>query len=134
VTGADGGYMVVGERYLPEVAFVPRTRHAHLPDLLYCPFPPDLAVEVLSPSDDPRDIRLKIANYLTAGVMVWVVDPEQKRVEVYVPGHTAKTVYLDGSLEGEQCGPALPWLSKTFSQSEFYLKTVDEMQTLCYTA
>lgn|SRR5690606_23305261 len=76
VTGADGGYQVSGERYIPDVAFVSKAKQ---------PEPPDLAVEVLSPTNDADDMRIKVVNYLRVGTVVWVVDPINKRVEVYVP-------------------------------------------------
>jgi Uma2 family endonuclease len=105
LTGADGGYVVSNERYIPDVAFVSRQRQAQVSDQPYSPIPPDLAVEVLSPSDNPRDVRLKVANYLTAGTLVWGVDPDQKLVEVYTPGKPAKPVGIDGTLDG---GDVLP--------------------------
>ena len=104
VTGADGGYVVAGERYIPDVAFVAKARQPQL-DRPYCPIPPDLAVEVLSPSNNPRAMRLKIANYLVAGTVVWVVDPDRKMVEVYTPGQAARTIGIDETLDG---GEVLP--------------------------
>ena len=76
VTGADGGYQVSGERYIPDVAFVSKAKQ---------PNPPDLAAEVLSPTNDADDMQIKVVNYLRVGTVVWVVDPINKRVEVYVP-------------------------------------------------
>ncbi len=46
--------------------------------------PPDLVVEVQSPSDRWRDIMAKVGEYLDAGVTeVWVVDPEDQSVDVF---------------------------------------------------
>jgi Uma2 family endonuclease len=46
--------------------------------------PVDLAVEVLSPSDRWQDVMDKVLEYLLSGTLeVWVVDPEQRHVEVY---------------------------------------------------
>lgn len=110
VTGADGGYMIAGERYIPDVAFVSRARQAEPSDQPYSPVPPDLAVEVLSPSNTPHEMRLKVVNYLAAGSVVWVVDPDRQAVEVYTPGRAGKTVHLDETLEGDEVLPgfALP--------------------------
>ncbi len=48
---------------------------------------PDLAVEVLSPSNRFGDILAKVAEYLAAGVrLVWVVDPAARSVTVFRPG------------------------------------------------
>jgi Uma2 family endonuclease len=46
--------------------------------------PPDLVIEVLSPSTKSRDIRLKRDLYERVGVReYWIVDPELAVVEVY---------------------------------------------------
>lgn len=105
VTTESGGYMVSGERYAPDVAFISKRRQPTLSERGYNPNPPDLAVEVLSPSNDPGDMRIKVVNYLKAGTMVWIVDPDRKRVEVYVPGEAPRVVGLDGTLDG---GKMLP--------------------------
>lgn len=48
---------------------------------------PDLAVEVISPSNEAADIRLKIQQLLDAGTpLVWVVYPDLRIVDV----HTAR--------------------------------------------
>ena len=73
----------------------------------YNPLAPDLAVEVLSPSDQPDVMRLKLANCLAAGVTVWVVSPEAKTVEVYTPGKRAYRLGADGTLDGGEVLPGL---------------------------
>ncbi len=89
ITGADGGYQVSGQRYIPDVAFMSKARQAQPSDAAYNPLAPDLAVEVLSPTDDPANVRIKLSNYLNAGTVVWIVDPVAKTVEIYVPDQTA---------------------------------------------
>ena len=45
---------------------------------------PDLVVEVLSPSTRKKDMSVKLAKYMGAGVReYWLVDPDAKRVIVY---------------------------------------------------
>ena len=45
--------------------------------------PPDLVVEVLSPSNTRRDIEDKLADYGTIGVReCWLVSPEAETIEV----------------------------------------------------
>ena len=100
VTGADGGYQVSGERYIPDVAFISAAKQPKPSHDAYNPNPPDLAIEVLSPTDIPDVVRLKIANYLAADTLVWVVSPETKTVEVYTPGQPAKRLGIDGELSG----------------------------------
>ncbi|MDD6816261.1 MAG: Uma2 family endonuclease [Firmicutes bacterium] len=46
---------------------------------------PDLVMEILSSSTRKRDLGMKYAKYLEAGVReYWIVDPENRRVVVYV--------------------------------------------------
>jgi Uma2 family endonuclease len=69
---------------------------------------PDLAVEVLSPSNRWTDIRRKIEQYFAAGArMVWIVDPQSKSVTVHPSADRSHTISLDGSLDG---GDVLPGL------------------------
>lgn len=106
VTGEAGGYRVFGERYAPDVAFISYARQPQLPyDQQYNPNPPELAVEVISPSDSPEALRIKIANYLAAGTIVWVFNRVARNVEVYAPGQPVRIVELDGILDG---GDVLP--------------------------
>ncbi len=108
VTGEAGGYMVSGERYAPDVAFISAAKQPVLAKRGYNPAPPDLAVEVDFPSSDisRAKLRVKIANYLAAGTVVWVVNVEPDRlIEVYTPGLPVKIVGMDGALDG---GDVLP--------------------------
>ena len=46
-------------------------------------FPPDLAVEVISPTDETYDTDRKLLDYETAGVrLIWVVHPVRRSVQV----------------------------------------------------
>jgi Uma2 family endonuclease len=45
---------------------------------------PEIAAEVLSPSETPRMIHRKLKQYFEAGVKeVWLVDPDSLEVEVW---------------------------------------------------
>lgn len=107
VTGEAGGYMVSGERYAPDVAFISKARQPEVAKQGYNPNPPDLAVEVDFPSTYPsqEQLRIKIANYLAAGTVVWVVYPHNQKVEIYVPGKPVKILDINGIIDGE---PVLP--------------------------
>lgn len=98
VTGADGGYKVAGERYMPDVGYISRERQPQRSRASYNPLPPDLAVEVLSPHNE--DMPIKIENYLKAGTTVWLVDPDQQTVEIYAPNEAVKKLGIEDTLEG----------------------------------
>ena len=62
--------------------------------------PPDLAIEILSPSNSDRDLLYKFQCYLEAGVReYWVIYPEQKRVQVHIyeNGHYLSTLYKENA-------------------------------------
>lgn len=45
---------------------------------------PDLAVEVISPSDQSYDVDAKVDDYLEAGVqLIWVINPDRRIVQVH---------------------------------------------------
>jgi Uma2 family endonuclease len=100
VTGADGGYVVHGEKYIPSGTFISYSRQPVAPDVPYNPIAPDLAVEVLSPGNTEIEMTRKIGNYLTAGTVVWVADPEFKTIDVYTPAQPRKTLRIGDFLEG----------------------------------
>jgi Uma2 family endonuclease len=104
-SGADGGYVVVGERYIPDAAF---TSYARQPDPCheaYNPIAPDLAVEVLSPGNEELEITRKLGNYLAAGTHLWLVNPATKTVDVYVPGQPRITLRVGDTLADETLLP-----------------------------
>jgi Uma2 family endonuclease len=55
--------------------------------------PPDLVVEVLSPSTESRDRGIKLERYRHYGVPeYWIVDPDEQTVEVWVQDQPAPVV------------------------------------------
>ena len=105
VTGADGGYSVSGERYIPDVAFIARSRQPEPSHETWNPLPPDLAVEVISPTDAEREIAVKIANYLAANTRVWLVRIPEQRISVFIPGQAVKHYSLDDVLTDDEILP-----------------------------
>lgn len=73
VTGADGGYYISDEDYfVPDVAYISKERQPELPRKGFNPIPPDLAVEVVSPTDSYSEVARKVAVYLRGGTrLVW---------------------------------------------------------------
>ncbi|MDQ7026724.1 MAG: Uma2 family endonuclease [Anaerolineae bacterium] len=106
LTGEAGGYKVSGERYTPDVAVILYDKQKKLARKGYNDNPPDLAVEVMSPSDNDDKLRIKITNYLAAGTIVWVVDPDEEVVEVYELGKPVRIVEKTGTLTVESILPS----------------------------
>jgi Uma2 family endonuclease len=107
VTGEAGGYIVSGERYAPDVAFISYEKQPEITSQGYNPNPPDLAVEIISSnrSDERDKLRIKVTNYLAAGVVVWIVKPDTKQVEVHVAGEVVKIYRENDTLSGGQVLP-----------------------------
>jgi Uma2 family endonuclease len=67
---------------------------------------PDLAVEIVSPSNTAREIMRKVLEYLTAGTrIVWVVDPSTRSVTVYPGREHIRILQGQDELDG---GSVLP--------------------------
>jgi Uma2 family endonuclease len=93
----------------PDVAFVSTARlpEGRLPQG-FIRSAPDLAVEVLSPSDNPVEVQQKVRDYLEAGArLVWVLAPLARTATVYRPDGSARLVRDPESLDGEDVLPGL---------------------------
>ena len=101
LTVADGGYMMPnGDVLNPDVCYISNERLPQKPPR-EAPVPPDLAVEVKSPTDRIRALRAKAEKYIAGGTkLVGLVFPEEQVVEVYVPDKDVIPVGIDGVLEG----------------------------------
>lgn len=104
VTGADGMMRLApGLVRIPDVSFVAweklpgrRLPRQAIPDLV-----PDLAVEVLSEGNTPREMARKLDEYFALGVqVVWLVNPMTETTEVYTSRHHATVLDKSATLEG----------------------------------
>lgn len=110
VTSPEGGFVLFPDRetlVAPDVGFVRRDRvppeeeHDHFARLA-----PDLAVEVLSPSDRMASALGKVSMYLEAGVAaVWLVDPVKRTITVFAGNESPVTLGAADTLDG---GNVLP--------------------------
>ena len=72
----------------------------------YWPGPPELAVEVLSPSDRPGKVNKKISRWFSFGTrQVWIVDPEHRTITVYRSPSDTKTFSERENLEVDDLLP-----------------------------
>jgi Uma2 family endonuclease len=71
-------------RRAPDIAVILGDRRKELESAKVIPIVPDIAAEVLSPSETPRMIHRKLKQYFEAGVKeVWLIDPESREVEIW---------------------------------------------------
>lgn len=80
----------------------------------FFPGAPDLAVEVLSPSDRPADIATKVQDWLSASCLaVWLVDLHARNVTVHCPVAEPK---ISSETELLDCPDLLPGFSVPVKQ------------------
>ena len=94
----------------PDAAFVAAARvpASGLPEG-YFPGAPDLAVEVISPSEAAAEIQSKVTEYFAAGSrLVWIVYPNVRQVVVYRTARASLALSADDTLDG---GDLLPGFS-----------------------
>lgn len=91
----------------PDVAFVPTARlpGGQLPQG-FLRTAPDLAAEVLSPSDDPVEVQQRVRDLLEAGCrLLWIVAPRARTVTAYRTDGSARLLREPEPLDGEDVVP-----------------------------
>jgi Uma2 family endonuclease len=91
----------------PDAAFVAAARlpAGELPDG-YFRGAPDLAVEVISPSEAAADINRKVTEYFEAGArLVWVVYPDTRQVVVFRSARESVALSSGDTLDGGELVP-----------------------------
>ena len=91
----------------PDVAFIRRDRVEAVGDVQgYWPGAPDLAVEVISPSDTYTEVEEKLFDWLDAGArLVIAVNPRQHTVTVYRSRADIVQLTEDDTLDGGDVVP-----------------------------
>lgn len=86
----------------PDVAFVSNARLPAPEDSVrFGHLAPDLAVEIVSPSNTAAEILDKVADYLDAGSrLIWIVEPAGRRVTVYRSRTEIQLLQGDDALDG----------------------------------
>jgi Uma2 family endonuclease len=109
LAGPDGTLRLMpGLVRIPDVSFVSWARLPNreapteaIPDLA-----PDLAVEILSEGNTPKEMERKLKDYFFAGVrLVWYVDPNRRTVDVFTAPDQGVRLEEGQALDG---GPVLP--------------------------
>jgi Uma2 family endonuclease len=87
VTTPDGGYEIDdAHTFQPDAAFICHERLTSLGGVTF-EAAPDLAVEVISPSESALRVQDRVRIYISGRTqMVWVVDPRRRIVDVWTPG------------------------------------------------
>ena len=109
VVGADGGFLISRNPdtvRAPDVGFVRQDRVPSPLPVKFWDGAPDLAVEVISPSDTALAVDEKVQDWLDAGTEeVIVINPKQKSVKVFRSGGTASVLRGDDVPEALESVP-----------------------------
>jgi Uma2 family endonuclease len=108
LTGSSAGFRMKGGNVrAPDVGFVLAERAPSGAEAKkFFDGAPDLAVEVVSPTEDREDAFRKIGEYFESGArQVWIVQPRSRTVTVYHSMDRVRTFEADEELEG---GDLLP--------------------------
>ena len=83
----------------PDLSFVRGQRIEDTEDSGYLLGAPELAIEVVSPSESASDLNRKVDLMLQTGSLaVWVVYPGQRKVHVHLPGATTLRLGVSDTL------------------------------------
>ncbi len=102
--GAETGFVLESDPdtvRAPDAAFISRERYERVgPTTKYWSGAPDFAVEVLSPTDRPGEVRKKLEEWLAAGtIAVVVLDPDTRTATVHRSGREPHVHGLEDTLD-----------------------------------
>ena len=121
IVGMEGGFKLERDPdtlRAPDIHFVSKARiEKEGITQKFADYPPDLAIEVLSPEDTASEVQKKVEEYLAGGVrLIWVVEPATKTVTAYRSHQDVKVFPQDQEMEG---GDVLPgfriWVAEIFA-------------------
>lgn len=110
LAGSQAGFrMASGNVRSPDVSFTCKERvPGGRPTRGFFEGAPDLAIEILSPSEDFLDLPLKVNEYFASGASeVWLLEPEARRVTVYSAPTDATAYGPDEEIDGGELLPGL---------------------------
>lgn len=115
--------MQTGNKRSPDVSFIAKERLQGVKRLPkgYFQGSPDLAVEILSPSNTVEEIHDKIVEFFENGTrIVWVIHPDEQYVLVYHNPSPDRLLRLEDSLDGEDVVPGFSLgVAELFAELDF---------------
>ncbi len=95
----------------PDVSWIAIERWNSLSDKQkrgFAPIDPDFVIELLSPTDDLSIAQRKMTEYIDCGVKLgWLINPDEKQVEIYRLGKDKQVINNPDNLSGEEVLPGL---------------------------
>jgi Uma2 family endonuclease len=112
-----------GNKRSPDVSFVSKERLQGLRRLPKGFFQgaPNLAVEVISPSNTFEEIHTKLVEYFDNGCqLAWVINPDERSVVVYRQPQPERLLKLTDNLDGEDVIPGFTFpVAELFAELDF---------------
>lgn len=113
IYGAETGFKLESNPdtvLAPDVSFINRERVGQI-SKKYREGAPDLAVEVISPSEGRNKIEKKVGQWLQLGArVVWIVNPQTVSATVYRPDGGIKVLFSSDQLTGDDVVPGFKLL------------------------
>ena len=103
----EAHFQIGNDKRIPDVAFVesakiPKTGEPQK----FWDFAPDLAIEIVSPTDFYQDVLEKIDDYFAAEVkQVWLINPEKETLTIYFSRSETKILTKTNTLTCEEILP-----------------------------
>lgn len=103
----EAHFQIGTDKRVPDVAFVSAGRIPQDGEpQKFWEFAPDLAVEIVSPTDFYQDVLDKIYEYFKADVkQVWLINPEKETLTIYFSFDEAKVLLKNDALTCEEILP-----------------------------
>ena len=103
----EAHFQIGADKRIPDVAFVSEDK---IPEngepQKFWTFAPDLAIEIVSPTDFYQDVLEKIYDYFEAEVkQVWLINPEKETLTIYFSADETKVLSKNDSLTCEEILP-----------------------------
>ncbi len=112
--------------YLPDIAFISWSQNPmrELQKQPVADLYPELAVEVLSPSNTPREMKKKREDYFVWGTrLVWQLDPTTQSMEVFTAPEQSTVVDIAGTLDGGEVLPGFSLaMAKLFENTDRFVE------------
>lgn len=95
----------------PDVSWIALARWNSLTDKQkrgFAPIDPDFVIELISPTDDLLVAQQKMREYMSCDIKLgWLINPDEKQVEIYRQGQDQEILNNPSSLSGETVLPNL---------------------------
>jgi len=108
LTASQAGFrMMNGNVRCPDAAFTRKERFpGGKPPNTFADFAADLCIEIISPSEEPAEMRQKLIEYFSSGAQqVWHLFPEARRVLIYTSPLESQSYEADDEMNA---GDLLP--------------------------